>query len=203
MSRLKILVACECSGVLRRMFRLMGHDAWSCDFASAEDGDLHHLQCDARDVLDRGWDMMVAHPPCENLSNAGARYWAAKRASGAQQRDLDLVLALAAAPIERIAIENPPGYLCTAWRKPDQTVQPWQFGHKANKPTCLWLKHLPKLEPTRLVDKGEFYVKANGRRLAKWSHIRSGSKDADRARVAARTFSGIAFAMASQWGTAP
>jgi len=201
MTPLRVLIACECSGTVRSMFRSMGHDAWSCDLLPAEDGDTHHLQADCLDVArETIWDLMVAHPPCEHLSNAGARYWAEKRADGRQQRAIDFVLALSQLPIDRWCIENPPGVLSTVWRKPDQIVHPWMFGEKANKPTALWLKGLPRLIPTQVVDKGEFYRKANGRQLAKWSHIRSGTKDADRARIASRTFRGIAFAMATQWG---
>jgi hypothetical protein len=110
------------------------------------------------------------------------------------------VEALAGLEIAKIAIENPIGYLNKNWRKPDQIVNPWQFGHEAHKPTCLWLKNLPLLAPTDVVGRGEFYTKANGTRMSKWSHITSGTRKEDRAKIASRTFSGIARAMAEQWG---
>jgi len=145
---------------------------------------------------------MIAHPPCTHLAVGGARYWKQKQADGRQQAAHDFFMDIANADIPLIAIENPVGFMSKAWRKPDQIIQPWQFGHEANKPTCLWLKGLPKLQPTKVVGRGEFYVKASGRRLAKWSHITSGTKS-DRARIASRTFTGIAQAMADQWGTRP
>ena len=196
---MKILVACEFSGVVRRAFRERGHDAWSCDLLPAEDGDEHHLQCDVLTVLDRGWDLMVAHPPCTYLC-AGGMNWINRKPEwrGKGEEAAKFVRSLMSAPIGRIAIENPVGRLSTMIRKPDQIVHPWQFGDEANKPTCFWLTGLPLLQPTKIVSKGEFYMKANGHRLSKWSHKTSGSK-ADRARIASRTFPGIAEAMATQW----
>lgn len=195
---MRVLVACEFSGAVRRAFRAKGHDAWSCDLEAAEDGG-EHIRADALNVLREGWALMVAHPPCTHLAVGGARYWAAKRADGRQQAAADFFLAMARADIPQIAIENPAGLMSSIWRKPDQVIQPWQFGHEANKPTCLWLKGLPPLHPTKVVGRGEFYVKASGARLAKWSHKTSGTRD-DRARIASRTFEGIALAMADQWG---
>lgn len=198
---MRVLVACEFSGAVRSCFRSLGHDAWSCDLEPAEDYDSHHLQVDVREVLADRWDLMVAHPPCTHLSVSGARYWRAKQATGQQQQAIALFADITRAPIERIAVENPVSIISTLWRKPDQIIHPWQFGHRASKPTCLWLKNLPPLKPTRVVDKGRFYTKANGRHLARWSHLKSGTKDGpERARVASRTFPGIAFAMATQWG---
>jgi hypothetical protein len=195
---MRVLVACEFSGRVRQAFRQRGHDAWSCDLEPAEDDSPHHIRGDALNVLRDGWDLMVAHPPCTHLAVGGARYWAAKRADGRQQAGIDFFLAMAHADIPQIAIENPAGVMSSVWREPDQVIQPWQFGHEANKPTCLWLKGLPLLRPTNVVGRGEFYVKASGARLAKWSHKTSGTS-ADRARIASRTFDGIAQAMASQW----
>ena len=197
----RVLVACECSGAVRRAFRALGHDAWSCDLSPAEDASPYHLQRDVRGVLGDGWDLLIAHPPCTYLASMGV-WWNAKRPERwpLTYAALDFVEALAAAPVPHIAIENPVGYLNSHWRKPTQVIHPWQFGHEANKPTCLWLKNLPRLTPTKIVGKGEFYVKANGARMAKWSHVTSGTRKAERARIAARTFDGIAAAMADQWG---
>jgi hypothetical protein len=199
----RVLVACEFSGVVRRAFRALGHDAWSCDILPAEDESPYHYQCDVREVLTTRWDLMIAHPPCTYLAGMGI-WWNHKRPERwpLTYAAKDFVLDLANAPIPRIAIENPIGYLNKNWRKPDQIVNPWQFGHEAHKPTCLWLKDLPKLTPTKIVDRGEFYTKANGARMSKWSHITSGTRKEDRARIASRTFEGIAQAMAEQWGGA-
>jgi hypothetical protein len=144
---------------------------------------------------------MIAHPPCTYLASMGV-WWNHKRPERwpLTHQAYEFVKLLAAASIPKIAIENPIGYLNGHWRKPDQVVHPWQFGHEASKPTCLWLKGLPKLVHTKIVGKGEFYTKANGARMAKWSHITSGTKKAERARIASRTFEGIATAMADQWG---
>jgi hypothetical protein len=147
------------------------------------------------------WDLMIAHPPCTYLASMGI-WWNKKRPERwpLTYEARDFVDFLWQSPIPRIAIENPIGFLNRNWRKPDQIIHPWQFGHEASKPTCLWLKGLPILTPTQIVGKGEFYVKANGARMAKWSHITSGTRKAERAKIASRTFPGIAAAMAAQWG---
>lgn len=199
---MRVLVACEFSGVVRRAFRERGHDAWSCDLLPAEDGEWrHHCQCDVRDILGMDWDLMVAHPPCTYLASMGV-WWNRKRPDRwpLTYAAREFVACLWDAPIARIAIENPIGYLNKNWRRPNQIIHPWQFGHEASKPTCLWLKNLPVLLPTQIVGKGEFYTKANGARMAKWSHVTSGTRKAERARIASRTFEGIAAAMAEQWG---
>ena len=197
---MRVLVACEFSGVVRRAFRERGHDAWSCDLLPAEDASPHHYQTDVLTVLDEGWDLMVAHPPCTYLCAMGI-WWNAKR----PERWVDTALALEflkslwAAPVPRVAVENPVGYLSKQWMPPSQIVHPWQFGHEASKTTCLWLRGLPPLWPTSIKPRGEFYTKKNGARMAKWSHKASGTTK-DRARIASRTFPGIAAAMAEQWG---
>ena len=197
---MRVLVACEFSGVVRRAFRALGHDAWSCDLLPAEDGALQHYQCDVRDVLHGEWDLMIAHPPCTYLASMGI-WWNHKRPERwpLTYAARDFVEELWSAPIERIAIENPIGFLSKNWRAPHQVVHPWQHGDEASKPTCLWLKNLPLLTPTNIVGKGEFYTKANGSRCARWSHITSGTNKAKRAKIASTTFSGIANAMAQQW----
>lgn len=185
---MRVLVACEFSGTVREEFAKLGHDAWSCDILPS-DIPGQHYQCDVLEVLNREWDLMIAHPPCTHLASSGARWWANK---GQEQEDsVRFVRQLAEAPIERIAIENPVGYLSTAWRKPDQIVQPWQFGDEYQKTTCLWLKGLPLLEPTKVVGKGEFVIHG-GKKIPKWYSNRTMDRS--------KTFPGIARAMAEQWG---
>ena len=182
---MRVLVACEFSGVVRRAFAARGHDAWSCDLLSAEDESGNHIQGDARPLLGDGWDLMIAHPPCTHLSSSGARWFKDKIAEQAEA--IEFVLQLAAAPIAKIAIENPIGVLSSAWRKPDQIIQPWQFGHGETKATCLWFKGLPTLRPTDVVDGRE----------AKVHRMQPGP---DRWKERSRTYTGIAAAMADQWG---
>jgi site-specific DNA-cytosine methylase len=194
---MRILIACEFSGIVRDAFRDAGHDATSCDLLPSERPGPHY-QGDVRDLLGEPWDMMVAHPPCTHLCVSGARWFAEKRADGRQQEAIDFVLMLAAAPIPRIAIENPVGILSTAWRKPDCIVKPWQFGDEFNKTTCLWLKGLPPLLPVCTVWEGEWYYAPSGKRLPRWYAL---APHKDRTAIRSRTFSGIAKAMALQWGT--
>lgn len=200
---MRVLIACEFSGVVRRAFRALGHDAWSCDLLPPEDGSPYHRQGDVREWLagrpmvpDSGfvaswsilpWDMLIAHPPCTDLAVSGARHFAEKIADGRQQRALDFVRTLMDAPISRIAIENPVSVISSKIRKPDQIIQPWQFGHGETKATCLWLKNLPPLQPTNIV----------GGREARVHRMPPGP---NRWKERSRTFEGIARAMAAQWG---
>lgn len=198
---MKVLVACEFSGIVRDAFLARGHDAWSCDLLPTERPGPH-IQGDVLGVLYRGWDLMIAHPPCTYLASMGI-WWNHKRPERwpFTYAAKDFVIQLAEAPIGRIAIENPIGYLNKNWRKPDQIINPWQFGHEAHKPTCLWLTNLPLLAGTALVGKGRFYTKSNGTRMSAWSHTTSGTNKEKRAKIASRTFQGIADAMADQWGS--
>jgi hypothetical protein len=153
---MRVLVACERSGAVRRAFRELGHDAWSCDIVPADDGDPHHLIGDAIEAAYcrwavGEWDMMIAHPPCEHLAASGAQYWPAKRLDGRQFAATSFFLKLYDAPIARVAIENPVGFIGTVFRKADQIIQPWQFGDPFNKKTCLWLRGLPQLQATQIV----------------------------------------------------
>ncbi|HPL78176.1 MAG TPA: DNA cytosine methyltransferase, partial [Burkholderiaceae bacterium] len=149
---MKVLVACEYSGRVRQAFRDRGHDAWSCDLLPAEDDSEFHLQGDAIGHAASGnFDLMVAHPPCTHLSVSGARHFEAKRADGRQQEAIDFFLAIARAPVPRIAVENPICIMSSVWREPDQVIQPWMFGHGETKATCLWLKGLPPLRATNIV----------------------------------------------------
>jgi len=193
---MNVLVACEFSGAVRDAFRRKGHEAWSCDLPGMEpEGEWpnYHLEGDVRLFLDgsagpvRQWDLMIAHPPCTHLAVSGARHFAAKQASGVQQEALDFVQLLMDAPIERVAIENPISIISSRIRKPDQIIQPWQFGHGETKATCLWLKNLPKLVPTNVVDGREARVHRMAPGPNRWKER-------------SRTFTGIAAAMAEQWG---
>ncbi len=183
---MKILIACEYSGTVRDAFRARGHDAMSCDLLPT-DAPGPHYQGPVEDVLNDGWDMMVAFPPCTHLAVSGARWFKEKRADGRQQAALAFVRMLMDAPIDRIAIENPVSIISSHIRKPDQTIQPWQFGHGETKRTCLWLKGLPTLKPTDIVE---------GREQRIWRMPPS----ADRWKERSKTFQGIANAMANQWG---
>lgn len=184
---MRVLVACEFSGIVRDAFLALGHDATSCDLLPAE-REGPHIQGDVLAVLGAGWDLLVAHPPCTHLAVSGARYFAAKRADGRQQEALDFVRALLAAPIPHIALENPVSIISTAIRRPDQIIQPWQFGHGEVKATCLWLKNLPRLTPTHVVA---------GRNPKVWRMAPSPTRWRERS----RTCPGIAEAMARQWGS--
>ena len=181
-----VLVACEFSGTVRRAFTALGHDAWSCDLLPADDGDPAHIQGDVAEILCHGWDLMIAHPPCTHLAVSGARHFAAKAADGRQQAALDFVRTLLDAPIERIALENPVSIISSRIRKPDQIIQPWQFGHGETKATCLWLKGLPKLTPTNIVSGRE-------------ARVHKMPPTADRWKLRSVTYQGIADAMAQQW----
>lgn len=185
---MRVLVACEYSGRVRQAFRDRGHDAWSCDLLQAEDGSEFHFRRDAAMLaVSLGWDLMIAHPPCTHLSVSGARHFEGKRADGRQQEAIDFFMELAKAPIARIAIENPVCIMSNIWREPDQIIQPWEFGHGETKATCLWLKGLPSLRPTKIVEGREPRI----------HHMTPGP---DRWKERSRTFQGIADAMADQWG---
>ena len=182
---MRILVACEYSGTVRDAFRALGHDAMSCDLLPTEKPGPHY-QGSVFDILYDNWDMMIAHPPCTHLAVSGARWWKDKRAEQADALDFVRTL-MDCRHIPRIAIENPVSIISTAIRKPDQIVQPWQFGHGETKATCLWLKGLPKLVPTNVVAGRE-------------ARIHKMSPGPDRWKERSRTYQGIADAMAWQWG---
>ena len=183
---MKILIACEYSGTVRDAFIKLGHTAISCDLLHT-DVPGPHYQGDVFDIINDGFDMMIAHPPCTHLAVSGARHFPAKIADGRQQAALDFVQRLMDAPIPRIAIENPISVISSKIRKPDQIIQPWQFGHGETKATCLWLKNLPCLVPTDVVE---------GRENRIWKMPPS----QDRWKLRSKTFQGIADAMANQWG---
>lgn len=180
---MRVLVACEFSGTVRDAFRRKGHDAWSCDILGTDTPGPHY-QCDVELVLDMDWDLMVAHPPCTFLASSGARWWSGRQQEQAQA--LEFVQLLMDAPIARIALENPIGRISSAIRKPDQIIQPWQFGHPETKATCLWLKNLPLLQPTDVVEGRE-------------ARVHRMPPSADRWKLRSLTYPGIARAMADQW----
>ena len=191
----KVLIACEFSGTVRDAFIRSGHDAMSCDILPSDAPGPHH-QGNVLDILREGWDMMIAHPPCTHLAVSGAKHFAAKIADGRQQAALNFVQALMDAPIPRICIENPVSIISSRIRKPDQIIQPWMFGHEATKTTCLWLKNLPALTPTNIVDKGKRHITKSGKSLPDWYNL---PPSADRWKIRSATFPGIADAMATQW----
>ena len=184
---MRVLIACEYSGVVRSAFSARGHTAVSCDLLPSDNRQGWHVQGDVLALLTQDWDLLIAHPPCTHLAVSGARHFAAKKESGVQQEALNFVRALLDAPIPRIALENPVSIISSQIRKPDQVIQPWQYGHGETKATCLWLKGLPKLRPTNIVDGREARV----HRLP---------PSPDRWKLRSTTYAGIAAAMADQWG---
>lgn len=184
---MKILVACEESQAVTIELRKLGHEAYSCDIEPCSGGHPEwHLQQGVTQLLKIEWDMIIAFPPCTHLAVSEARYFEEKRKDGRQQQGIDFFMMFANANCKKIAIENPVGIMSTKFRKPDQIIQPWQFGHGETKATCLWLKGLPKLEPTEIVE---------GREQRIWKM----PPGPDRAKERSKTFPGIAKAMAKQW----
>lgn len=202
---MKVLIACEESQEVCKAFRELGHEAYSCDIEPSSGGHPEwHIQGDILNVIDvnkRGhfvseaetqiyiekWDLMIAHPPCTHLSVSGARWFKEKQRDGRQQSAIDFFMKMINAPIDKIVVENPISIMSTKHRKPDQIIQPWQFGHGETKATCLWLKNLPKLKPTNIVE---------GRENRIWKLPPS----KDRAKLRSKTYEGIAKAFAQQWG---
>ncbi len=221
---MRILVGCEFSQTVTKAFRLRGHEAFSCDILPTDGNPAWHIQCNINDILTQGWDMMIAFPPCTHLASSGARWFREKRADGRQQAGIDFFMLLAGAPIPRIAIENPVGIMSSVWRKPDQIIHPWQFGHAETKATCLWLKNLPALRPTEIVvpewalnPDGTPHLSGKGKRdnpthfytgrvrvlkgiqKEQWERIHRLPPSGDRWKIRSITYEGIARAMAEQW----
>ena len=182
--------------IVRDAFAKKGHDVMSCDILPTE-SEGKHYQGDVFDVLHDDWDMMIAHPPCTHLSVSGARWFKDKQQE--QKEALDFVRMLLDAPIKHIALENPVSVISSKIRKPDQIIQPWQFGHEAQKTTCLWLKNLPHLKHTKVVSKGEFTTFKSGKKHPKWYADALKLSKHERMKVRSKTFQGIAQAMAEQW----
>lgn len=184
---MKILIACEESQAVTVEMRKLGHEAYSCDIQECSGGHPEwHLQCDALELLKMRWDMIIAFPPCTDLAVSGARWFPEKIKNGSQRRSIEFFMKFANCGCEKIAIENPIGIMSSVWRKPDQIIQPWMFGHGETKATCLWLKNLPTLKPTNIV---------SGREPKVWKM----APGPDRAKMRAKTYPGIACAMAEQW----
>ncbi len=181
---MKVLVACEYSGTVRDAFAALRHDAWSCDILPTE-AKGNHIQDDVLNVINDKWDLMIAHPPCTHLAVSGARWFHKKKEE--QKLALEFVRALLESNIPKIALENPVSIISSKIRKPDQIIQPWQFGHGETKAICLWLKNLPKLEPTNIVEGRE-------------ARIHKLPPSPDRWKIRSKTYTGIAKAMAEQWG---
>ena len=184
---MRVLIACEYSGRVRDAFAKLGHHAMSCDLLPSDAFGLHY-QGDVFDVIDQDWDLMIAHPPCTHLAVSGARHFARKQTSGVQQEALDFVQRLLDAPVAKIALENPISIISSRIRKPDQIIQPWQFGHGETKATCLWLKGLPKLLSTEIVSGREAKVHRMPPSVDRW-------------KLRSTTYQGIADAMAHQWSS--
>ena len=215
---MRVLVACEESQAVTKAFRALGHEAFSCDILPCSGGHPEwHIEGDVLEQLDKGWDMMIAHPPCTFLSVSGARWMyhtddkhlptSERRPHPMhpnrrqyQREALDFVQALMDAPIPKIAIENPVSAISSQIRKPDQIIQPYHFGDEATKTTCLWLKNLPKLEHTNVVGKGDVVHFKSGKVMSKWYLETSSFSGKERQRVRSKTFEGIAKAIATQWG---
>ena len=197
---MKILVACEESQAVTKRLRVLGHEAYSCDIQECSGGHPEwHIFGDVVPELEKHWDMLIAFPPCTDLAVSGAAWFEQKRKDGRQQASIDFFMLFANANCERIAIENPVGIMSSHWRKPDQIIQPYWFGDEAQKTTCLWLKGLPKLEPTKMVGKGEFITHKSGKTKPKWFADAFKLSPSERRKVRSKTFDGIAQAMAEQW----
>ena len=209
MERIRILIACEESQAVTKAFRKLGFEAFSCDLlpCSGENPEWHYQE-DMFEVIKREpkFDLMIAFPPCTDLAVSGARHFERKIADGSQKRSVDFFMSVINADIERIAVENPIGIMSGKYRKPNQIIQPWMFGDKAQKSTCLWLKNLPNLEPTNIVEKGEFFQftskKGEKKRMPMWYYkaLQEAKTPEQRRTLRSKTFQGIANAMAEQWG---
>lgn len=203
---MRILVGCEESQAVTIELRKLGHEAFSCDVMESSGGyPQWHIQGDLLKELDKGWDMLIAFPPCTHLAVSGARHFEQKIKDGRQQQGIDFFMEMINAPIDKICVENPIGIMSTKYRKPSQIIQPWMFGDKAQKSTCLWLKNLPLLVPTNIVEKGEFieFVSKKGvkKRQPKWyfDALKNSKNASERSKLRSKTFKGIAKAMATQF----
>ena len=196
---MKVLVACEYSGIVRDAFTSKGHDAWSCDILPTESPG-NHFQGDILEHLNKGWDLMIAHPPCTHLAVSGARWFTEGRKPWSLQIEaLDFVRKLLAAPINKIALENPVSVISTKIRKPNQIIQPFEYGHDVTKRTCLWLKNLPNLKPTKIVKPD--IVLVNGKKMSRMHYESFKLPSKERSKVRSKFYTGIANAMADQWGS--
>lgn len=193
---MRVLIACEESQAVCKAYRALGHQAYSCDLLPCSGGYPDwHMQCDVKIALETPWDLVIAFPPCTHLASSGARWFAEKRKNGRQQAAIDFFLQFTRLPCPW-AIENPVGIMSTVYRKPDQIVQPWQFGDPKTKTTCLWLSGLPPLKPTNIVEHGRRHITKSGRSLPEWYNL---PPSPERSKLRSKTFPGLANAMAQQW----
>ena len=202
----RILIACEESQAVTKEFRELGFEAFSCDLLDCSGGKPEwHIKDSVFNVLNQNWDLMIAFPPCTDLAVSGARHFERKRLDGSQDKSIQFFMDIINAQIEKIAVENPIGIMSGIYRKPDQIIQPYYFGDKAQKSTCLWLKNLPKLIPTDIVEKGEFFEfvskKGEKKRMPMWYYkaLQEAKTPEQRRTLRSKTFQGIAKAMAEQW----
>lgn len=205
--KMRILIACEESQVVTKAFRDKGHEAYSCDILPTSGSNAEwHIQGDVTELLKQDWDMIIAFPPCTDLCISGAKHFAKKIADGRQQKSIDFFMLFVNLKCPKVAIENPIGIMSTKYRKPDVIIQPYHFGEKAQKSTCLWLKGLPTLLPTNVVEKGEMYEftskKGVNKKQPMWyfEALKKAKSNSERSTVRSKTFPGIALAMADQWG---
>jgi hypothetical protein len=198
--RLKVLLACEESQAVTKEFRRLGHEAYSCDIlpTSGEHPEWH-LQQDVEPLLKDDWDLIIAFPPCTHLAVSGAAWFEQKRLDGRQQEGIDFFMLFTDLACKKVAIENPVGIMSTNYRKPDQIIQPYEFGDPYSKKTCLWLKGLPKLIPTNQVEPEPRKVYASGNSMPQWYADAWGKSPEERSKIRSKTFLGIARAMAEQW----
>ena len=197
---MKVLVACEESQIVTSEFRNLGIEAYSCDlYETSGNHPEWHLQKDVTSLLNQDWSLIIAFPPCTHLAASGARWFEEKRKDGRQQQGIDFFMMFANTKCPRVAIENPVGIMSKIYRKPDQIIQPYYFGDSYSKKTCLWLKNLPQLTPTNMVDPGEFVTFQSGKRMSKWMADAYKLSLEERSKQRSKTFPGIAKAMADQW----
>ena len=196
----RVLIACEESQTVTKAFRNIGVKAFSCDVEPCSGGHPEwHLRNDIFDIIKEAWDLIIAFPPCTHLSRAGAMFWPEKKSDGRLKEAIDFFMKITRSTCRYMAIENPVGIMSTVWRKPDQVIQPYFFGDPYSKQTCLWLKNLPPLRPTKIVDKGKYITFPGGKSLPEW-YSRVGWLPAEeRRKIRSKTFPGIAAAMAEQW----
>jgi len=198
---MKILLACEESQAVTKEFRLLGHEAYSCDILPTSGNNPEwHLQQDVTSLLNKKWDLIIAFPPCTHLASSGAAWFEQKRKDGRQQEGIDFFMLFTKSNCPKIVIENPVGIMSSVYRKPDQIVQPYQYGDPYEKRTCLWLKGVPLLKPTNIVKPAARSVYVSGKTMPTWYANANSKTNAERSKVRSKTFPGMAKAMAKQWG---
>ena len=197
---MKILVACEESQAVTIELRKIGHEAYSCDIEPCSGGHPEwHLQQDVVPLLKQKWDMIIAFPPCTHLAVSGAAWFEEKRKDGRQQQGIDFFMLFANADCDMVVIENPVGIMSSKWKKPSQIIQPYEYGEPFSKKTCLWIKGLPNLVPTKIVEPGERVTFGSGKSMPKWYADAWKLPKEERSKIRSKTFPGIAKAMAEQW----